>query len=127
MIRLAGCVLTNSAGHIGLLHRFTQGFDWWELPGGKVETGESDEEAAVRELFEELGVTVSRTRLIGSATFTHGSQEYQYVWFEALEFKGIPTIKEPDIFDGFKFFPTPPASDVTTSPNVKLLLRKLGY
>ncbi len=31
----------------------------WELPGGKVDPGESDEEALVRECAEELGVRVA--------------------------------------------------------------------
>lgn len=37
----------------------------WELPGGKVEPGESDDAAVTRELREELGVEVRALRPLG--------------------------------------------------------------
>ncbi len=46
-------VVTDAAGRV-LLGRSTRGM--WELPGGRVETGESAQEAAVRELAEEAGL-----------------------------------------------------------------------
>src|SRR5260370_30073574 len=33
--------------------------DWWEIPGGGIDRGESSTEAARRELYEETGITTA--------------------------------------------------------------------
>lgn len=43
----------------------------WEFPGGKVEAGETDEQAIVREFGEEFGVTVKVGSHITDAEFAH--------------------------------------------------------
>ena len=59
-IHVAAAVITDVRGRV-LLGRRTDGRDLaglWEFPGGKCEPGESPEDALVRELQEELGITV---------------------------------------------------------------------
>lgn len=58
-IHVVAGIITDARGRI-LLSRRTEGRDLagrWEFPGGKREPGETPEEALIRELQEELGIT----------------------------------------------------------------------
>ncbi len=61
----AGVAVMNTAGEILLLQRHD---GEWDLPGGHMEPGESLEETATRELFEETGLTVDTLELLGIAS-----------------------------------------------------------
>lgn len=58
-IVVAGALITDGALLVAQRARPPELAGLWELPGGKVAAGESDAEALVRELREELGVDVT--------------------------------------------------------------------
>jgi 8-oxo-dGTP diphosphatase len=66
MIRCVGAVVYDAAGRLLMVRRGTPpGRGLWTLPGGRVEQGETDSEAVVRELLEETGLRVQPGILIG--------------------------------------------------------------
>ncbi len=56
-------LIFNHEKHILLGHR--QDIDWWNLPGGGMEYGETVDEAVCREVREETGLEVKVERLVG--------------------------------------------------------------
>jgi 8-oxo-dGTP diphosphatase len=52
----ARVLVTNEQGEVALLRRRVLGLTYWEVPGGHLEQGESSQQAAVREIEEELGL-----------------------------------------------------------------------
>lgn len=66
----------------------------WEFPGGKVEPGETERQALVRECREELGVEVRVGRRVGAACPLAGDL-VMHVWTAAV-LRGVPEAREHD-------------------------------
>lgn len=63
LLPAAYAIVRNDLGQVLLVRRADDMY--WELPGGRVEIGESASTAVVREVAEEAGVTIELTGLAG--------------------------------------------------------------
>jgi 8-oxo-dGTP diphosphatase len=62
----------------------------WEFPGGKVEIGESVEQALRRELHEELGIEVGAVEPLISVPWSYPGKSIALHAFRVLDFRGDP-------------------------------------
>ena len=57
-IRVAAAVIRDGNRYLATQRGYGPWKDWWEFPGGKIEEGETPEEALEREIREELDLAV---------------------------------------------------------------------
>lgn len=66
----------------------------WAFPGGKVEHGETKEEACIREVFEETGINVEINQILGERI--HPDTKVNITYFLCEYISGSPVIYNQD-------------------------------
>jgi 8-oxo-dGTP diphosphatase len=80
--------------------RGAHGAETWSVPGGHLEFGETWEQTAEREIFEETGITIKNIRF-GAVTndiFHNEDKHYVTIWMVSDWNSGKAKILEPDRF-----------------------------
>ncbi|HDR3649321.1 TPA: NUDIX domain-containing protein [Bacillus cereus] len=86
-------VIKNEQGEI--LFQYPGG-EYWSLPAGAIELGETPEEAVVREVWEETGLKVQVKKQKG----VFGGKEYRYTYPNGDEVEYIVVVFECEVTSG---------------------------
>ncbi|MDD7288587.1 MAG: (deoxy)nucleoside triphosphate pyrophosphohydrolase, partial [Clostridiales bacterium] len=62
----------------------------WEFVGGKVEPGETKEQALIRECREELGITIAPEKTVMDVVHTYPDLTVHLTLFQASIAEGVP-------------------------------------
>lgn len=98
IVLVAACALVDVDGRILLAQR-PEGkamAGLWEFPGGKVEPDESPEQTLIRELHEELGISVNEACLAPLTFASHAYEDFHLLMplYVCRRWDGVPTGRE---------------------------------
>ena len=129
----AGGLVIDTTGTMGLLigrydHKDASGKRvLWSLPKGHIEEGETPEQAAIREVAEETGITSSITKSLGVIDFwfmAGGKRIHKTVHhFMFLEVGGTLLAQESEV-DEVSWFPLSEIVDRLAYPDEKKLIAR---
>lgn len=102
----------------------------WEFPGGKLAPGERPEAALIRELDEELGITVSEPCLAPLTFASHAYPDFHLLMplYICRRWEGFVTAREGQALawarpGALRTYPMPPADEPLIPPLIDLLGR----
>ncbi len=120
LLLVVACALVDVDGRVLIAQRpkGKQLEGLWEFPGGKLEPGETPEDALIRELKEELDIDVTKACLAPFVFTTHAYESFHLLmplWLcrrwsgtpRALEHQAIAWVKPNRLSD----YPMPPADE----------------
>ncbi|HUC02124.1 MAG TPA: NUDIX domain-containing protein [Candidatus Paceibacterota bacterium] len=124
----AAVFVFDGNGNVLLFHRFKNGAEYYAVPGGGVEPGETPEQAAVRELKEETTLDVALGEKIGEFE-ADGNHQYFYT---AKSWSGTPVVaglemqnQPPGNVYKLEWVPLQKLGEVDLRPEVLEILKKI--
>lgn len=120
VVRAAGGIVIRD-GSVLVVHR--PKYDDWSFPKGKLEEGESWEEAAAREVEEETGLRCEVGELVGSTRYfvLQGPKEVRY-----YRMAGAGDARAQNEVDELRWAPFAEARDLLTHERDRRLLEKVS-
>ena len=130
IVLVAACALIDADGRV-LIAKRPEGkalAGLWEFPGGKVEPAERPEQTLIRELDEELGITVKEACLAPLTFASHAYPDFHLLmplWVcrrwdrlvTAREHAGLAWVRPNRLRD----YPMPPADEPLIPPLIDLV------
>jgi 8-oxo-dGTP diphosphatase len=103
-IRTAGLIIEN--GKLLLISHKKNGKEYWLVPGGGVDFGESSHQALVREMKEELSIDVEPGDLLFTADSIEkkGKRHILNLFFSCRRCGGVLSLGKDPRLSGFGFF-----------------------
>lgn len=93
-VRVTAAVLVQDGRIFATQRGYGQYKDGWEFPGGKIEAGETPEETIVREIREELNVTIEVDQYITTVEYDYPEFHLSMDCFYAHVMKGEISLLE---------------------------------
>ncbi|PKE32686.1 8-oxo-dGTP diphosphatase MutT [Rahnella sp. AA] len=95
-LNIAAGIIRNSAKEIFITQRDASSHmaGFWEFPGGKIEAGETPEQAVIRELQEEVGIDAEAPVLLKTLEHRFPDRIITLYFFLVEEWQGEPYGKE---------------------------------
>ena len=93
-IRVAAAVIRHEGKIFATQRGYGPWKDWWEFPGGKIEEGETPEEALVREIREELDTEITVDRKAGHIDYEYPEFFLSMDCFDCRILSGSLVLKE---------------------------------
>ena len=95
-INVAAAVIVEGSKIFAAARGYGEYKGWWEFPGGKIEPGETPEEALKREIMEELDTEISVEELIGRVEYDYPEFHLSMDCFRCSIIKGELILKEAE-------------------------------